>query len=88
MKGLEKVKVEWTLASIAYNLTRMWRSNRPARRKAILTPRTAKQKPPSPITTPATKIKKRSPHTDSSNRPSQPYVVAELQIGPSDPPPV
>lgn len=27
MKGLEKVKVEWTLASIAYNLTRMWRSS-------------------------------------------------------------
>jgi hypothetical protein len=27
MKGLEKVKVEWTLASIAYNLTRIWRSS-------------------------------------------------------------
>jgi len=26
-KGLPKVAVEWTLASIAYNLTRMWRSN-------------------------------------------------------------
>jgi transposase len=27
MKGLSKVAVEWTLASIAYNLTRMWRTN-------------------------------------------------------------
>ena len=27
MKGLQKVAVEWTLASIAYNLTRLWRSN-------------------------------------------------------------
>jgi transposase len=27
MKGLQKVAVEWTLASIAYNLTRMWRAN-------------------------------------------------------------
>jgi hypothetical protein len=27
MKGLPKVAVEWTLASIAYNLTRMWRVN-------------------------------------------------------------
>jgi len=27
MKGLGKVAAEWTLASIAYNLTRMWRVN-------------------------------------------------------------
>ena len=27
MKRLDKVSVEWTLASIAYNLTRMWREN-------------------------------------------------------------
>jgi transposase len=27
MKGLGKVAVEWTLATIAYNLTRMWRAN-------------------------------------------------------------
>jgi transposase len=27
MKGLGKVAVEWTLATIAYNLTRMWRTN-------------------------------------------------------------
>ena len=27
MKGLKKVAVEWTLATTAYNLTRMWRTN-------------------------------------------------------------
>ena len=29
MKGLAKVAVEWTLASTAYNLTRLWRFNQP-----------------------------------------------------------
>lgn len=28
-QGLDKVAVEWTLASVAYNLTRMWRANQP-----------------------------------------------------------
>jgi Transposase DDE domain len=39
MQGLEKVKVEWTLASIAYNLTRIWRSSQPLRGAKQSSPR-------------------------------------------------